>query len=76
MCEVHRHIFVPTHVLARPVGPHNCHGSSQQQGHSYGAYRDILRVPYEDLHDEDKDVISKAIEKFQNKVFVVLHQDM
>ena len=24
-------------------------------------------VPYEDLPDEDKDVISKAIEEFQNK---------
>ena len=24
-------------------------------------------VPYEDLSDEDKDVISKAIEEFQNK---------
>ena len=29
--------------------------------------RDILMVPYEDLLDEDKDVISKAIEEFQNK---------
>ena len=29
--------------------------------------RDILMVPYEDLPDEDKDVISKAIEEFQNK---------
>ena len=28
---------------------------------------DILMVPYEDLLDEDKDVISKAIEEFQNK---------
>ena len=28
---------------------------------------DILMVPYEDLHDEDKDVISKAIEEFQNR---------
>ena len=28
---------------------------------------DILMVPYEDLPDEDKDIISKAIEKFQNK---------
>ena len=28
---------------------------------------DILMVPYEDLSDEDKDVISKAIEEFQNK---------
>ena len=28
---------------------------------------DILMVPYEDLPDEDKDVISKAIEEFQNK---------
>ena len=27
---------------------------------------DILMVPYEDLHDGDKDVISKAIEEFQN----------
>ena len=27
----------------------------------------ILMVPYEDLADEDKDVISKAIEEFQNK---------
>ena len=24
-------------------------------------------VPYEDLPDEDKDVVSKAIEEFQNK---------
>ena len=28
---------------------------------------DILMVPYEDLPDKDKDVISKAIEEFQNK---------
>ena len=28
---------------------------------------DILMVPYEDLPDEDKDVINKAIEEFQNK---------
>ena len=28
---------------------------------------DILMVPYEDLPDEDKDVISKAIKEFQNK---------
>ena len=27
----------------------------------------ILMVPYEDLPDGDKDVISKAIEEFQNK---------
>ena len=27
----------------------------------------ILIVPYEDLPDGDKDVISKAIEEFQNK---------
>ena len=26
--------------------------------------KDILMVPYEDLSDEDKDVISKAIEEF------------
>ena len=25
---------------------------------------DILMVPYEDLPDEDKDIISKAIEEF------------
>ena len=30
-------IFVPTRVLACPVGPHNRHGNSQQQGHPYGA---------------------------------------
>ena len=29
--------------------------------------RDILIVPYEDLPDEGKYVISKAIEEFQNK---------
>ena len=29
--------------------------------------RHILIVPYEDIPDEDKDVISKAIEEFQNK---------
>ena len=28
---------------------------------------DIPMVPYEDLPDEDKDVISKVIEEFQNK---------
>ena len=28
---------------------------------------DILMVPYEDLPDGDKDIISKAIEEFQNK---------
>jgi hypothetical protein len=27
----------------------------------------ILMVPYEDLPDEDKDIISKAIEEFHNK---------
>jgi hypothetical protein len=26
--------------------------------------RDILMMPYEDLSDEDKDVISKAIKEF------------
>ena len=31
---------------------------------------DILMLPYEDLPDEDKDVISKAIEEFQNKCLV------
>ena len=31
--------FVPTHVLARPVGPHNHHGGSQQQRHPYGTLR-------------------------------------
>ena len=30
-------------------------------------YNDILMVPYEDLPDGDKDVISKAIEEFQYK---------
>ena len=29
--------------------------------------KDILMVPYKDLPDEDKDVIGKAIEEFQNK---------
>ena len=29
--------------------------------------KDIFMVPYEDLPDEDKDVIGKAIEEFQNK---------
>ena len=29
--------------------------------------RDILMVPYEDLPNKDKDIISKAIEEFQNK---------
>ena len=29
--------------------------------------KDILIVPYEDLPDEDKEVIGKAIEEFQNK---------
>jgi hypothetical protein len=29
--------------------------------------KDILMVPYEDLPDEDKDIISKAIQEFQNK---------
>ena len=38
--------------------------------------KDILMVPYEDLPDEDKDVIGKAIEEFLEQVFVVLHQDM
>ena len=28
---------------------------------------DILMVPYEDLPDGDKDVISKPVEEFQNK---------
>ena len=28
---------------------------------------DIPMVPYEDLPDEDKDIISKDIEEFQNK---------
>ena len=30
-------IFMSTRILARPVGPHNRHGNSQQQGHPYGA---------------------------------------
>ena len=29
--------------------------------------KDILMVPYKDLRDEDKNVISKAIEEFKNK---------
>ena len=29
--------------------------------------KDILMVPYENLPNEDKDVIGKAIEEFQNK---------
>ena len=29
--------------------------------------KDILMVPYEDLPNEDKDVIGKAIEEYQNK---------
>ena len=29
--------------------------------------RDILIVPYKDLADEDRDIIGKAIEEFQNK---------
>jgi hypothetical protein len=29
--------------------------------------KDIFTVPYEDLPDEDKYIISKAIEEFQNK---------
>ena len=37
VCQAHWHIFVPTHVLARPVGHHNHHGNSQQQWHPYGA---------------------------------------
>ena len=30
-------IFVPTHILACSVGPHNHHGGLQQQRHPYGA---------------------------------------
>jgi len=29
--------------------------------------KDILMVPYEDLPNEDKDIIGKAIEEFQSK---------
>jgi hypothetical protein len=29
--------------------------------------RDILTVPYEELPDEDKDIIGKAMEELQNK---------
>ena len=36
---------------------------------------DILMVHYEDLPDEDKDTIGKAIEEFSKEVFVVLHQN-
>ena len=53
MCLAHRYVFAATHVLARSVGHHN---------------NDILMVPYEDLPDEDKDVISKAIEEFRISV--------
>ena len=49
-----RHMFLPC-----SVGPHNRHGGLRQH--------DILMVHYEDLPDGDKDVISKAIEEFQNK---------
>ena len=35
---------------------------------------DILMVPYEDLPDEDKGVIGKAI-GVSEQVFVVLHED-
>jgi hypothetical protein len=33
--------------------------------------KDILMVPYEDLPNEDKDIISKAIEEFQNKCLLL-----
>ena len=51
-----RHIFMPTHVLARLVGPTIVMAAYNNN--------DILIVPYEDLPNRDKDVISKAIEKF------------
>ena len=54
--RVSTHIFVPAHILARLVGPHNHHVAYNNN--------DILMVPYEDLPDRDKDVISKAIEEF------------
>ena len=46
-----RHTFV-----ACPVGPTIIMATYNNS--------DILMVPYEDLPDEDKDVISKAIEEF------------
>ena len=52
-------IFVLTRVLARPVGPIIIMATYNNS--------DILMVPYEDLPNEDKDIISKAIEEFQNK---------
>jgi hypothetical protein len=33
--------------------------------------KDILMVPYEDLPDEDKDVINKAMVEFQNKYMML-----
>ena len=54
-----RHIFMLTHVLARLVGPTIVMAAYNNN--------DILIVPYEDLPNRDKDVISKAIEEFQNK---------
>ena len=60
MCQAHRHIFLHRHTFWHArwdttivMATHN--------------NRDILVVPYEDLPDEDKDVISKAIEEFWNK---------
>ena len=50
------HFFAPTLFLACLVGH-----TIVMEIHNN---RDILMVPYEDLPDEDKDVISKAIEEF------------
>ena len=61
------HVFTPTRVLARLVGP-----TIVMAAHNN---RDILMVPYEDLPDEDKDVISKAIEEFQNKCLLSKTRD-
>ena len=45
-----------THILARPVDPTIIMATYNNN--------DILMVPYVDLPDEDKNVISKAIEEF------------
>ena len=52
--------FVPTHVSGMP-------GGTPKIVMVVYNNNDILMVPYEDLPDEDKDVISKAIEEFLNK---------
>ena len=60
VCQVHRHIFFCVNT---------CFGTPSGTTIVMAAHNNsyILIVPYEDLPNEAKDVIGKAIEEFQNK---------